>query len=526
MLFLRVAIDLLLEPAWHGLVGIARQSGKVAYDSREHSSTAISSNDHEMKRGRGRPRKNVSLINPDTRRVQVTREDVSSDVVDQSPTKKSRGRPRKSQRSPLRDAEVRLQQASDQASPTDSTQHMSKNSQIESSAHSSDSNAARLSAANVNNSSNYPVDMEHSVTLRSSDVLLSTESGAEAPSTILPTDMKTATSQLHIHGNRQKTAARDIPETSATTIHGRGNGNSISDTSDSSKEKALKLETSFSIAALQRQNIILSLLEAHQGIMEGGLALVAPFQAEWQNITSSKIDRRTLGRDVNSLLEKKKIQQMCVSTMDDRGYPATKWILVSPEIDLNSNEVLQFQRDLVAREKSKGRNHERKQLEVISHDFSFYHIKPVQTKREIAKLQKKAEQAMRAAQLTEEQQHAATEKLKKRMEERHNRKVAAKKTDIMSFDAASVQRTQSNSLDIAAEDLIRKQAQRLSSTSAENALKRKRRLQSDDPLAAYARPGKKPRSEQTEIRRQRQDASRVGGLYIHIRHLRMTTNKF
>ncbi|KAK9473028.1 uncharacterized protein V1510DRAFT_393488 [Dipodascopsis tothii] len=381
-------------PAWHGNVGLVRQTGRVTDRASPRPSDSPA-----PKRGRGRPRKSLADGTPSTLAEPAPPVEAGEAAEPQTPTRAVPAVPA-----------VPAAPAAPEAS--------------------------EASAAAAGPAPSTPVDVD-----------------------VTPAPSLPQTPVSKPDGPVMTPVSRFVREDSAA----------LGRRSRSSSKTRTPGEAPFSIVALQRQNIILHLLEQKQGIMEGGLTLLAPFQAEWGQIASSKVDRRTLGRDINSLLEKGKLQRFCVSIMDDKGYPSTKWILLSPDIDVNSARVTAYRDELIERERNKARTYERKQLEVISHDFSFYHIKPKQTKKELARLQRQAELALRATKLTEEQQAAATDKLKKRMEERHNKRVAAGKKARTFLDEAE--------------------------ESEKDGRGRKRKFQSNDPLAAYTRPGKKPKAE-------------------------------
>ncbi|KAK9247224.1 hypothetical protein V1506DRAFT_532672 [Lipomyces tetrasporus] len=174
--------------------------------------------------------------------------------------------------------------------------------------------------------------------------------------------------------------------------------------------------SSFSLAATQRQALMLQLLDENGGVMEGGTPLLLNLRNRSQYSTSGQLDRRTLERDTNSLINKNKIQRICISTIDGQGRPTTTWILSYPHFGVDSSEVVKFKESLMlAKDVTKRIN---RPIEVISNEFSFYNIVPVQSRKQRARVQRRAEKALRTTTLSTEQQQAASARLKKRMEER------------------------------------------------------------------------------------------------------------
>ncbi|KAK9375889.1 uncharacterized protein V1513DRAFT_463334 [Lipomyces chichibuensis] len=173
--------------------------------------------------------------------------------------------------------------------------------------------------------------------------------------------------------------------------------------------------SSFSIAASLRQSLMLQLLEEGGGVMEGGTPLLANLRDRSQNSTSGQLDRRTLERDTNSLVNKNKLQRICISTIDGQGRPTTTWILTYPHYGVDSPEVVKFKENLmVSKDGTKRAN---RAIEVISNEFSFYNMVPIQSMKQRARVQRRAEKALRTTKLSTEQQQAASARLKKRMEE-------------------------------------------------------------------------------------------------------------
>ncbi|KAK9369222.1 hypothetical protein V1509DRAFT_478445 [Lipomyces kononenkoae] len=277
--------------------------------------------------------------------------------------------------------------------------------------------------------------------------------------------------------------------------------------------------SSFSIAASQRQSLILDLLEESGGVMEGGTPLLANLRSRSQNSssTSGQLDRRTLERDTNSLINKNKIERICISTIDGQGRPTTTWILTFPHFGVDSPEVAKFKETLmVAKDGARRTN---RPIEVISNEFLFYNIVPVQSKKQRARVQRRAEKALRTATLSVEQQQSASTRLKKRMEEhegsgrglslltigehgtslrRRQRKIATSPLQPLSenrlpIEPDAAQLAQLSESQISAEPSSEKP--------------RRKRGRTDialDPISEFVRPGKKPKYvEASETRQKR-----------------------
>ncbi|KAK9235529.1 hypothetical protein V1525DRAFT_364812 [Lipomyces kononenkoae] len=295
--------------------------------------------------------------------------------------------------------------------------------------------------------------------------------------------------------------------------------------------------SSFSIAASQRQSLILQLLEESAGVMEGGTPLLANLRSRSQNLssTSGQLDRRTLERDTNSLINKNRLQRICISTIDGQGRPNTTWILTFPHFGVDSPEVAKFKETLmVAKDGAKRIN---RPIEVISNEFSFYNIVPVQSKKQRAKVQRRVEKALRTATLSVEQQQTASARLKKRMEEqaaggrglslltigeygtslrRRQRKVSGAplqppNENRAGIELATAQIAQSSETPVSVEP-----------SSEKPRRKRGRTDTALDPISEFVRPGKKAKYVEASESRQKR-AETIKEQKKNFRRIRNTT---
>lgn len=101
------------------------------------------------------------------------------------------------------------------------------------------------------------------------------------------------------------------------------------------KKKNLRTEMSF--AAIKRQSKILEILKEGGGVIEGGMALVKKISEKYPE--GSTIDRKTVDRNVESLVIDGKCQQVFIMVPNSRGVPITKYVLVDPNIDTASQQV-------------------------------------------------------------------------------------------------------------------------------------------------------------------------------------------
>ncbi|KAK9431564.1 hypothetical protein V1505DRAFT_367985 [Lipomyces doorenjongii] len=276
--------------------------------------------------------------------------------------------------------------------------------------------------------------------------------------------------------------------------------------------------SSFSIAASQRQSLMLQLLEESRGIMEGGTPLLANLRSRSQNSTAGQLDRRTLERDTNSLVNKNKLQRICISTIDAQGRPTTTWILTYPHYGVDSPEVVKFKENLmVAKDGTKRAN---RPIEVISNEFSFYNMVPIQSMKQRARVQRRAEKALRTTKLSTEQQQAASARLKKRMEEQQESSRGlslvtvgehgiSQRSRRAKVSAPPLQRHNENATLI--EPCTGNTAETPEAIVARPSAKARRKRgtadEAVDPISEFVRPGKKAKSmEALETRQKRAEA--------------------
>lgn len=170
-----------------------------------------------------------------------------------------------------------------------------------------------------------------------------------------------------------------------------------------------------SITAAARQGRILQLLRENNGVIEGGRWLEHELRNNAESSTGV-LDRKTIGRDVSSLVDKQMIKRICISVLNSHGSPVNVWILSLSHLDVDSPEVEEFRNNLTGeyQKKQKWKGNQ----EVITDDFSFYQVNPASSKRAQMRVQQKAEKAMLSTKLNQAEKKAASERLKKRIQER------------------------------------------------------------------------------------------------------------
>ncbi|KAA8897097.1 hypothetical protein TRICI_006773 [Trichomonascus ciferrii] len=103
------------------------------------------------------------------------------------------------------------------------------------------------------------------------------------------------------------------------------------------KKKNFSFRTDMWFANDKRQSRILEILKEGNGVIEGGMALVKKFSEKYPE--ASQIDRKTIDRNVESLVVAGKCRQVFVCVPNSRGVPITKYIVIDVDIDPNSQQV-------------------------------------------------------------------------------------------------------------------------------------------------------------------------------------------
>ncbi|KAK9469816.1 hypothetical protein V1512DRAFT_257082 [Lipomyces arxii] len=286
------------------------------------------------------------------------------------------------------------------------------------------------------------------------------------------------------------------------------------------KDNKLKKRSIFSIAASQRQNAILKLLDESQGVMEGGKKLADAIKNIIGDSLSGLLDNRTVKRDLDTLMKQNKIRKLCITASDKQGLPLTIFLLTYPHLTVESAEVAQYTEQLIS-ERSEAKK--MKKLEVIADDFSFY-IMPAQSKAQRLRIERMAEKSMQVAKLSTSQQQAASDRLRRRVaDDNTNTKglslvTIGKKARLPRVSPKSMQ----SSLPLQPAELLSDTTTAKNTLSisesqlaASATLKRKRSRKafpansSDNPLAKFAPRGKKPKTTtSTSSKKKRADTLR------------------
>jgi hypothetical protein len=140
------------------------------------------------------------------------------------------------------------------------------------------------------------------------------------------------------------------------------------------RELRLPRPESLSFAAQKRQSQILSLLEANDGMLEGGVSLVKLLVQMYAHKDGSSIDRKTVERSVSALVESRKVNQIHVTIPSVRGIHITKYIILSLDIDPSSSEVEELKRKVIEGIKRKPGLplNEPEQVSIEENDFRYY----------------------------------------------------------------------------------------------------------------------------------------------------------
>ncbi|KAK7207859.1 hypothetical protein BZA70DRAFT_28173 [Myxozyma melibiosi] len=172
-----------------------------------------------------------------------------------------------------------------------------------------------------------------------------------------------------------------------------------------------------SIGAAARQNYIMQLINENGGAIIGGNALTRKLRDSRDDFSQGTLDRKTVTRDENALVEKQLIRRFLVSVVDSRGMNDNITILALPHLDLDSPEVQKMKEQATERIESRFK-YKPGDRTVISDDFSFYQVTPVNALKAQNAVQRRAEKALATAKLNAAQKKAASERLKKRMRQR------------------------------------------------------------------------------------------------------------
>ncbi|KAK9477248.1 hypothetical protein V1514DRAFT_309540 [Lipomyces japonicus] len=264
------------------------------------------------------------------------------------------------------------------------------------------------------------------------------------------------------------------------------------------------------IAALQRQEMILKLLSESGGVMEGGVVLKKRLTDLNSGIT---IDKKTTARDISSLIDRGKIQQICIVATAHNGRSATVWIYTYPHLTVDSPEVVKFKNNILSSREEKPKRF-LKNIQTISHEFDFYYLVPQQSLEKQKIVQDRVDAALRestaqSTALTDEQRRIASERLKVRhdniagegiIQPPRRRKLKHVTTVRPALEVQGLPSESNIAPEISVLHRIVPSEQHLRKRS-----RRKRTRTNDDPISKYVRPGKKFKSIETAEAKKRRN---------------------
>ncbi|KAG5355384.1 Transcription factor tau [Yarrowia sp. C11] len=106
-----------------------------------------------------------------------------------------------------------------------------------------------------------------------------------------------------------------------------------------------------SFAAMERKSRIMKLLQANNGVLEGGKQLEIMFDASYSRSRNGKVDSKTLNRDINQLEDDGKVYRISVNVGKSRDSAIVRWMVVHASLPRDAPQVLDLKAQLIHRTK-------------------------------------------------------------------------------------------------------------------------------------------------------------------------------